>query len=267
MLNLTPRALTFGEILDGSFTLYRRNFASFFLVALVPQVPLVLYWLLISGWAAADPSGILMPLASVIVFPYTVFASILVVGALTESVGRAYRGENPEMKEMLRAGLSRWFPVAGAAILAGIMVFWGFIFLIIPGLFLMALLFAVIPSVVLEDRGPIDALSRSRELSRGGRLRILGALFVAWLITFVPIMAVWGVVGVIVGAIALTTGEVSALGGAVHLEGLAQAFSSLVSALTWPFFIGVTVLLYIDRRARTEAPDLEAALDSLQAGD
>jgi hypothetical protein len=209
-----------------------------------------------------------MSLDELIVLPCVLFAVILTLGALTEAVGRAYRGDAPEMKAMLRAGLSRWFPVAGVTILAGVMVFAGLMFLIIPGLFLTAVLFAAIPAVVFEDRGPISAMRRSRELSKGGRLRILGGLFVAWLITnFVSVMAISGVVVIMLGIIGMILGDVSALRGAVHLEGLLHAFSWLIYALAWPFFNGVLVLLYLDRRARTEAPDLEAALDALQAGD
>ena len=39
------RPLTFGEILDGTFALYRRNFLDFFLASLVPFVPVVLAWI------------------------------------------------------------------------------------------------------------------------------------------------------------------------------------------------------------------------------
>ena len=36
------RPLSLGEMLDGAFTIYRRQFASLFLTALAPQLPMIL---------------------------------------------------------------------------------------------------------------------------------------------------------------------------------------------------------------------------------
>jgi hypothetical protein len=49
----------------------------------------------------------------------------------------------------------------------------------------------------------------------------------------------------------------------VGFTALMQAASTALSAITWPFLACVSLLLYYDRRARTEAPDLESALASL----
>ena len=86
-------------------------------------------------------------------------------------------------------------------------------------------------------------------------------LIVAWLITFLPAMAMWAVAGV------SAQGRQAMLGvgaGAVWITALIQACSAILSAVTWPFLIIVTTLLYFDRRARTEAPDLEEAAARLQ---
>ncbi len=265
MVQLTPRALGFGEILDGSFSLYRRNFATFFLVALLPQAPLVLYWLVVAAFGIGGAGGgALVPVTQVLAFPYSVFAGVLVSAGLIHVVGVASTGETPGAVDSLRAGLSRWLPVFLGTLLCGIMILWGFILFIIPGLFLIALLFAVLPTIVLEGRGPLEAIGRSRELSRGGRLGILGTLFIAWLITLIPAMAMWGVAGIALGVVTIVSGDLQALEGLARFEGFAQSLGTIVSAITWPFFMGVLVLVYLDRRARTEAPDLEAAADQLR---
>lgn len=70
----------------------------------------------------------------------------------------------------------------GASLLAGIAIFVGFLLLIVPGI-IVAILFAFVAYVVIEEgKGPIDALKRSIELTRGSRFKLfqlgLAALFV-----------------------------------------------------------------------------------------
>jgi hypothetical protein len=58
-------------------------------------------------------------------------------------------------------------------------------------------------------------------------------------------------------------GGVEAVIAAGWIGGLTQAGSVLVTAITTPFSVALLTLLYVDRRARTEAPDLEAAAERL----
>lgn len=265
MLEATPRPFSFGELLDGAFTLYRRNFVAFFGAALLPQVPLVLYWLAAPLWSPtnlADASA--FDPATLLILPYNFFASFLVLGALTHAAGEAYAGSTPTIGDSLRRGLARWVPVTVAGLCAGFLVMLGFFFFLIPGFILIALFFAISPLVVLEGRGPIEALGRSRRLSKGGRPRILGVVFVAWFITFLPVFAMWFLAAVSAGIASVVTAQGPEALVSSWVFGVFQAAGPVVSALTWPFLIAVTVLLYFDRRARTEAPDLEAAVERLQ---
>jgi hypothetical protein len=264
MYRATPRALDFGELLDGTFTLYRQHFTVFFGMALLPQIPVILFWLLFPLVAGAGVGAAqLMDAAMVLLMPYALFASILVFGGVTHAAARAYAGDEATIGESLRRGLSRWPVLAIASLISWALIMFGFILLIVPGLILLAMFFAVTPAVVIESRGPIASLGRSRRLSKGGRVRVLGVMVVAWLITLLPTMALWTVAGVGFGAAAITGGDPAAGMASTWATSLVQAGSSVVSALTMPFLILATVLLYYDRRARTEAPDLEAAADTL----
>jgi hypothetical protein len=198
----------------------------------------------------------------VVVDPVRAFATLLVYSALTYAVGMAYSGAAPAVGDSLGTGLRKWLPLAIATVLSYFAIMLGLILFIIPGLILLAMFFAVHPAVVLEGRGPISAMGRSRELSRGARMRILGIIVVAWIITLLPAIAMWTVAGVSAGMGALA-GELVLGTGNLWLQGLLQAAGLIISAVTAPFLIIITVLLYYDRRARTEAPDLEAAADAL----
>jgi hypothetical protein len=257
------RPLSVGELLDGAFTLYRRNFATFFLTALLPLSPLVLFWVVaptfVSGVAGADMLLQVMPM---LLMPYNMFAIVLLIGGLTYAAAAAHAGGRPAVGAALMEGLRRWPPLAVATILTWFLVLIGFMLLIIPGLVLLAMWFAIYPVVVLEGRGPFAAMARSRQLSKGARLRVLGVTLVAWLITLLPTLALSLFAGMSLGVAGVVSGDAWLYSG-VGFTALMQAASTALSAITWPFLACVSLLLYYDRRARTEAPDLESALASL----
>lgn len=262
-MTVPMRSLTFGELLDGSFTLLRRHFSTFFLTALAPQLPLLLLWLALPMFAGggADVDAVLGGV-TVMIMPYSLLATAFLFGALTHAAAVAYAGEEPTVGAALGRGLRKLLPIAVASVLmfAGLML--GFILLVIPGVIFFTMWFAVYPAIVVEDRGPVAAFGRSQALSRGARMRILGVMLVAWLITTLPLFGVMMVAGVGAGAGAAIAG-MAADGGGLWFTSIIQAVSLLVSGVTWPFLMLVTVLLYYDRRARTEAPDLESAAAAL----
>jgi hypothetical protein len=253
------RPLSFGEVLDTSFDLYRGNFAALFGMTLVPQIPVVLFWLAAPLLVGNDLGS--LQIASLLIMPYSILVFVLLMGALTHATGRAYAGERPTIGGSLGQGLRKLIPMAVALIISGFCMLIGFLFLFIPGLILLAMWFCMAQAIMLENRGPIDALGRSRALSRGARMRILGAMIVAWIITLLPALAMWAVAGVSPQGRAAMFG---AGDSAAWITGVIQACSTVLSAVTWPFLMIVTTLLYFDRRARTEAPDLEDAVARLQ---
>lgn len=75
---------------------------------------------------------------------------------------------------------ARVWPRLGAIIVAGILlgigIAIGLVLLIIPGLYLLTIWVAVIPAIVLENRGIIDSFGRSRELVRGNGWNVFGVI-------------------------------------------------------------------------------------------
>lgn len=255
------RPLTSGEILDHSFDLYRRNFAVLFGMTLLPQIPIVLFWLIAPAFVRFGGAGT-MDVAALLITPYSGVVFLMLMGALAHATAQIYGGEQPTIGDSLKRGLRRWFTVAVIAFLVWFGIVFGLLFFVFPGLLLMSMWFGAVPAAVVENRGPIDSLGRSRRLSRGARMQILGVTLVAWLITFLPALALWAIAGVSPQGREALTGSGAA--DAAWVTGLLQAGSTLVGALTWPFLMIVTTLLFFDRRARTEAPDLEEAFSRLQ---
>lgn len=257
------RPMGFGEILDTAFTLYRRHFSTFFLTALLPNLPVALFWLYVgSVSASADPEQVsaLGSVVALLVLPYSLVAALLVWGGLIHGASRAFTGEPVSLGEGYRRALRRFFPLLGASVVALILIWLGSLLLVIPGILLGIMFFAVMQTVVIEEEGPISALGRSRELARGGWKRIFGILAITMIIVSMPSIALFSGAGVL-GAMSPGAAEMMADG---TLGGAFQAGSVLVSALTLPFMVTSLVVLYYDRRVRSEGLDLEMAAEQIR---
>ncbi|MFH8883938.1 hypothetical protein [Streptomyces californicus] len=119
------------------------------------------------------------------------------------------------------------------------------------------------PALVLERQGVVAALRRSVKLVRGAWWRTFGVLVLSQLIIFLMSM----IVSVPFAAIALIADGTS-LTELLEGGGTASGWPFLIvtgigdviiSTLVYPFFGGVTALLYVDQRIRREALDLDLA--------
>jgi hypothetical protein len=118
--------------------------------------------------------------------------------------------------------------------------------------------FAVsIPVFVLERAGVVDSLPRSGSLTAGHRWRILGAIVVMYLITYV--------VQVVFAAPFVAVIMINAAKGLIPVW--AQIGSALAGAiggtLAGPLMMITLTLIYYDVRIRKEAFDLEAMIGAL----
>lgn len=256
------RAMSFGEILDGAFKIYRSHFMPMFLSALILYAPFMVlgavFAAVLGAGAEESTAGVAaMGLTAIITFPLMVLGFAVSWGSVTHLASEAYLGRPVTLKAGLSRGLKRALPLFGALIMAGILMFLGFLFFIIPGFIVMAMFFAVFPAVVVESRGPVEALGRSRELARGSLGRILGIVLVAGLIAALPNYAV---TMFSVASTVASGGEQSA-GAAIGTQGL----SLLLSALAAPFSTTVAVLLYYDRRIRSEGLDVQMMAEGIPA--
>src|SRR5262249_26037784 len=123
----------------------------------------------------APPGGFLnnfVPIMTVALIS-TVFSALsqaVVVFATFQDL----RGHQIDAWESLRVGLARVIPVIIVSILMGLIVGFGIILLIVPGLIALAGFSVALPACVVERDGPIASLSRSFELTRGHWWPILG---------------------------------------------------------------------------------------------
>ncbi|MXM63219.1 hypothetical protein GR925_07090 [Streptomyces sp. HUCO-GS316] len=117
------------------------------------------------------------------------------------------------------------------------------------------------PALMLEKQGIVKSMSRSAKLVRGSWWRIFGIQLLAMIIANIVAMII--VIPFTLFAAALNGGFTVFLNGGGDLgwsflivSGIGSVIGSMI---TFPITAGVTVLLYIDRRIRREALDLDLA--------
>jgi len=288
------RPLGFGEILDGAFTLYRRNLAPFLITALIPIAVMAGAFALFGvgaaiAMASGDPSSI-AGAAGAVVLMGLVGGMVYVVmwGGLTREVSEAYLGRPAIVGDGMRTGFRKALPIIGAGLIATLLIIiavfavmlvvgviaavgaasgstaFGLLLGVVAGvlaltvyMLIIAVFFAIVPAIVVEDKGPIEAVGRSIDLARGALGRVVGLMVVTILITYLPVLAV----GFLTGSFA-SIADPSTVPSAGQVV-MQQVLGLGVSVLTTPFLVAVIVLLYFDRRVRTEALDVQMAADRL----
>lgn len=279
------RPLHFGEVLDAAFALYRRHFVPMFLTALPAFAALSL----LSGGIAGAQSAAADPVAWVLLFTTAVVGFVVIWAMLAHESADAFLDQPVDVGQAFGRAVRSFFPLLFATILVYAAMFLAMILfvvvfmivgaagaaaglslpsaeaggLLIGGLFgvlavvimvwMLASAFAVLPLIVVERAGVFASLRRSWALARGARLRIVGVLLVAWMITALPMFGALMLAGM--GTALADPAAVAALstGQTVFYD----VVSALTGALTMPFFVATLVVLYFDRKVRAEGFDLE----------
>ena len=252
------RPLSAGEILDTSFTLYRRHFSALATVALIcTGVPLVLRLLLES--AGGFLANLTLSLLYLIVL---VVLNLIATAATVFIVSESYLGRPITAWEALGRSTPYVGTVLVCSLLFTLVVGLGFLLLFIPGVILAVGLVLAIPAVVLEPGlSPMQALSRSWRLTRGSRWRIFGLGVVLMVLIYIPVVAVGAIFAVLLPA-SVTAGP--SAGSAMVAAVLGLAITGLVQIFIYPLFYCVLTVTYYDLRVRKEGFDLELLASQLQ---
>jgi hypothetical protein len=250
------RPLGVGEILDTSFSLYRRHFGALATVSLVcTGLPLVLrLFVEASGGLFAHLTLTLLYLLSLVVL------SLVATGATVFIVSESYLGRPLTAREALVRATPYMGRILIASLLMALAIGLGFILLVIPSFILAVGLAVAIPAVVLEPgRSASAALSRSWELTRGSRWRILGLGITLFVLLYVPGVAISGLVAVLI-----PRDTAAGLGASSTAAIVGLAIGGVVQLFIYPLFYCVLTVTYYDLRVRKEGFDLELLASSLQ---
>lgn len=211
----------------------------------------------------------------------------LLTGILVTALSQAVLGKRPSFGEVWRAARPRILPLAGLTLLLVVGYFVFSLAVFVPGIVLLAvagpvgvvllllgvlawiagLLFLFVrvglaaPALVLEQTGVFASLARGWRLTRGSFWRCLGILLLGGLIAGLATGALT-VPGVLLSSVygAANPDDPLAAAGFAPVQLVITGVASIIgSTIVYPFWAGVTSLLYIDLRMRREGLDVELA--------
>jgi hypothetical protein len=239
---------TVGILLRNIWRTYRQYFGVLMACSLLPMLPFIVVqeWLTAIRSSGALVGGL----------PYLV-AGFVAGGAMTVVISNICLGNRPTVPHAYGhiLGQRRWWRMLSTGLLLVMMIYAGFLLLLLPGVWVMARGSFSSIVVVLEGRKNMDAIKRSFALTKGQAWRVVGLTVLPLLLASIPMFLV-GLVVTMVGT--LTLGESVAQDFLV--KSMADVLSQALLAPVW----GITlVLLYYDQRVRREAYDVQALAEDL----
>jgi hypothetical protein len=253
------RPMTIGDLLDGGFNVLRARPRIVLGLAAVFVVPTQLVVAFINRDAIEELQSVLDTFATGVVaetgpdpfwLPYvglalSSLAQSLVAGAIALLVVAWYSDEQPDGREVLH----RLGPRLPALFLAWLVVhaceLSATLFGGIGGVVLMALFIVVVPIVVVEQAGPMAAISRSTSLTGRRFWAVLGFGLLSALVT--------SLLGTVLSAIPQVVGY--AVGDDVGW--IVLGLAGMINQMLATTIVGAaTALLYLDLRIRREGMDV-----------
>jgi len=280
MANLDLRPLSLGEILDRTFSLYRRNFLLFIGITAIPQL-LILAMNLAGTLLSAAPALPRLPrpeqfqgraatgflalgVGGAIVGLIVYFVAYLFAqGGTVYAVSDIYLGRRTSIGESLGRMKGQLGSLFGVLLLNGLVIMGATLFLIIPGIYMACRLLTCVPAALLEDLGPRASLERSFRLTKDYAGR-------AFVIYFLYAILFYGIT--ILLALPLGFGIVAAAKDPSALRiltALTHVVDFLAAVLISPILTIGTAVFYYDLRVRKEAFDLQMMMNpggSIPAG-
>lgn len=223
----TP-AFSAGSVISRSFSVWLGNFVPFSLVTLAAYLPS----LALAAFAPPEP-GQGWNLADTVL---SGLSGLVTTGALTSGVLESLRGRRARVGSLFATGFRRMGSVFLVSLGIGLRLLFGAFLFVVPAIVWYCALYVAIPAVVVETELGVEALDRSRQLTKGHRWAVFA------------VVAVTLVVGTVVAALA---GLLATL-----LEAVPHPIPSLVATICYVLVSALdacaAAVVYHDLRAAKE---------------
>ena len=173
----SPGHIDIGGILSEATDTWKKAFATIWVIALILFIPVgILSYFSDRGW-----------LIGLIYFIASIVANLYIQGVLARIVQDVREDGKVDWSvgELLKSINPKLLPLLGLSIVVGILVFIGLLIFIIPGIILALIWFVAVPVMIIENKGVFDSMSRSGELTKSNRWRLLGLMLVVYIGIFV----------------------------------------------------------------------------------
>ncbi len=254
-MNNELKPMSFGQIIGSGINLYLKNFVQLVLISgvctLITIPSLYNYTIATVAYTNALKIGMTTSANSMfaIMGPYfsstgiytlfTIIASGIIVGFIVEFTSRKYLDKDTSFGSIFKNVLPGILPLIGLSLLLSLIIGIGCIFLLFPGIILMAM-FALAPiCLILEKKGVFEAMGRSKELTTGNKGRLFLMLVIVGIFTFI----------------------ISAILSRIIPHGSSPIATTILSYLTaailTPVQLCILVLYYFDQRVKKEGFDIQ----------
>ncbi len=255
------RELSVGEILSSTFNLYRSRFLQFFLPFLVAGIITgISTYAITSAFPIPEPPAI--PASPTTTFYYeelipwflslisTTIAIVVLSALVYWIVGTTVSGivikhasdqiekDTSSLSLSLNFALSKLPSLLAAQFIAGILIALGMLLLIVPGVIVAIMFSLIIPTIIVEQKGALASLGRSRELVRNR----WGKTFLLLLVLGIIILIVNGVAYILAGPFS-----------AIHPIAISLT-TSIITAFVSPIYPIAIIHLYYAMTARENPP-------------
>lgn len=191
MMTAAPPSFRVGAVFGRSFELLFRDFGKFFGLSLLAWSPFLLLTL-VGGAQPRLAAGVPPSSGAIIQFVLSVFGiallwmllSVLCQAIILYGAFEQMRGKSFAVGESVKRGLARFFPILGVILC---MAFGGglsSLLFFVPGIIVFLMWYVAVPVCVVEGRGPMASLRRSRELTKGSRWKLFGIVIVIGVASF-----------------------------------------------------------------------------------
>jgi len=256
------RPLTLGELLDRTITLYRRHALVFIGLVAVPSL-LGLAARLVNTTLMAGASEDLTRLLLMFVMFLVLTFIALVVNSISQAatmiaVSRVHLGQQITLTDSFAGIRGRVIRICFITIALSVLIMFGFLLLIIPGLFLLLRWSLAVPAAVLEHLGLGRTMDRSATLVEGqyGRILMIYVLYFLMVMVFsfatqMPFIIILFLQGGSIAEQPLWLQLATDIGG------------FFTQCLVGPLLTIALALAYYDARVRKEAFDLQHMMAQL----
>lgn len=231
-----------GELIGQTFSLTAAHYFKLLAITLIVNLPIqgLSLWSELTSrharsveeQAGAQLTGAILTLIlSFLLPPLAAGASILLVAS-------SFVDTDSSLLGCLRIAWKRLLSLLAASFTVGLVVGLGFLLLVIPGIIFFTMFSVTTPALMVEDVGYRDAMTRSRTLTYGSRLSILGY----FIVTIILVQAIGGAVS---GVLQATLRD----------DVVAAVFGLLAICLLSPISTVAPVALYFNLRVKKEALD------------
>lgn len=153
------RPMEGAEIISRSFGLFKDHFTTLVLVALFPM----------AGFVGADMalSLLKLPLLDHLFYSmiFLLVTNAIAMEALSKAGVQIVMGQTPTLRSAYVNAIGKhFFIIAGANLLYGVIVGFGMVLFVLPGLLAGGMLAPALPLVIIERKGPIAAIKASFKL-------------------------------------------------------------------------------------------------------